>query len=47
MSWYALFVVTGKEEYVSEWLKIHFSDGEILTLIPKRRLIERRQGKQH
>jgi transcription termination/antitermination protein NusG len=46
MDWYSLFVITGKEEYVSEWLKICFSDLEVATLIPKRRLIERKQGKK-
>lgn len=47
MDWYSLFVVTGKEEYVSEWLKIYFPEMELTTLIPKRKLIERRQGKKY
>lgn len=46
MDWYSLFVTTEKEEYVSKWLKFYFSDQEMLVLIPKRKLIERRQGKR-
>lgn len=46
MDWYSLFVVTGKEEYVSEWLEIYFPEVEVKTLVPKRKLIERRQGKK-
>jgi transcriptional antiterminator NusG len=45
MNWYALFVATGKEEYVAKWLHILFSELSVITLIPKRMLIERRHGK--
>lgn len=45
MNWYALFVTTGKEEYVVDWLKTYFPKSEVTTLIPKRKLYERRQGK--
>lgn len=45
MNWYALFVTTGKEEDVVDWLKIYLPESEVTTLIPKRKLLERRQGK--
>lgn len=44
MGWYSLFVVTGKEESVAEWLQFFFPNQEVTCLIPKRRLIERKQG---
>jgi len=46
VAWYALFVVSGKEEYVLEWLKVYLADCELKALIPKRILIEHRQGKK-
>lgn len=47
MDWYSLFVITGKEEYVEDWLRIHFKDSlpSMISLIPKRRLTERKAGK--
>ena len=45
MEWYAIFVTTGKEEYVADWLQIMSPESIGTTLIPKRKLIERRQGK--
>jgi transcriptional antiterminator NusG len=45
MSWYSLFVLTGKEEYVEEWLRLYFDELIMTILIPKRKLTERKQGK--
>lgn len=45
MNWYAIFVETGREEEVQRFIEILFPQGEIKTLVPKRKLIERRQGK--
>jgi transcriptional antiterminator NusG len=44
MNWYALYVVTGKEEYTARWLKMFLPDLEVTTLIPMRKLMERSQG---
>lgn len=45
MNWYALFVYTGKEEYVEEWLRFYFDESIMTLIIPKRKLTERKQGK--
>ena len=45
MEWYALFVKTGEEERVHFYLDKLLPDANRKILIPKRRLIERRQGK--
>jgi transcriptional antiterminator NusG len=45
MDWYSLFVITGEEENVAKWLQFLFSREQLTTLIPKRKLVERRQGK--
>jgi transcriptional antiterminator NusG len=45
MNWYSLFVHTGKEEYVEQWLRLYFDESMMTILIPKRRLTERKQGK--
>ncbi|NLI60820.1 MAG: antiterminator LoaP [Clostridiales bacterium] len=47
MKWYAIFVETGREEEVQKFIELLFSEGEIRTLVPKRKLIERRQGKTY
>lgn len=47
MNWYAIFVETGREEEVQRYIELLFPDGEIKTLVPKRKLIERRQGKTY
>lgn len=47
MNWYSLFVYTGKEEYVEEWLRLYFDESIMRLLIPKRRLTERKEGKVH
>ena len=45
MKWYAIFVETGREEEVQKFIELLFPDEEIRTLVPKRKLIERKQGK--
>lgn len=45
MDWYALFVKTGKEEIVQKWLDYHFNKMSLHSLVPKRKLIERKAGK--
>lgn len=47
MSWYALFVETGREMLIQKWIKYFFEPSVCHSLIPKRRLIERRQGKNY
>jgi hypothetical protein len=44
LDWYALFVLTGEEENVDKWLHYFFGN-ELRTVIPKRKLTERKQGK--
>jgi transcriptional antiterminator NusG len=45
MEWYALFVETGKEEYVRERLKFYFSEAILRPIVPRRNLTERKEGK--
>lgn len=45
MDWYALFVQTGKEEYVQKWLSFNFNKSVLRSVIPKRKIPERRKGK--
>ncbi|HZJ83675.1 MAG TPA: antiterminator LoaP [Clostridia bacterium] len=47
MKWYAIFVETGREEEVQRYIEILLPEGIINTLVPKRKLIERRKGKNH
>ena len=47
MKWYAIFVETGREEEVQKFIELLFPDEEIRTLVPKRKLIERKQGKTY
>ncbi|HZJ57177.1 MAG TPA: antiterminator LoaP [Clostridia bacterium] len=47
MNWYAIFVETGREAEVQKFIELLFPDEEIRTLVPKRKLIERRQGKTY
>jgi transcriptional antiterminator NusG len=42
--WYALFVMTGKEEKVRERLKYRLQDKKIKIVIPKRKIRERKNG---
>lgn len=45
MEWYAIFVETGREDEVQRFIELLFPDEEIRTLVPKRKLIERKRGK--
>ena len=47
MEWYAIFVETGREEEVQKFIELLFPDEEIRTLVPKRKLIERKLGKTY
>lgn len=43
--WYALFVLTGKEEKVRDRLIYRLKDSHLKFIIPKRKLMERKSGK--
>ncbi|PEW10115.1 antiterminator LoaP [Bacillus cereus] len=45
MNWYALFVETGKEEEVQKNLKLNFDKTLLESVIPKKRILEKRAGK--
>jgi transcriptional antiterminator NusG len=45
LQWYALFVKTGEEERMRQYLDMLLPDENRKILIPKRKLLERRQGK--
>jgi transcriptional antiterminator NusG len=47
MKWYAIFVETGREDEVKKFIELLFPHEEIQTLVPKRRLIERKRGKTY
>ncbi|WP_186785895.1 antiterminator LoaP [Paenibacillus agilis] len=44
MHWYALFVETGQEETVQRSLKQQFDDSILLSLVPKRKIPEKKMG---
>lgn len=44
MKWHAIFVETGKEDRVKEWLQIELKESNIRILVPKRKLRERKEG---
>ncbi|WP_229536139.1 antiterminator LoaP [Pelosinus baikalensis] len=44
MDWYVLFVNTGKEDLVQEWLRIHFNESVLVSVIPRRKIMERNGG---
>ena len=44
MDWYALFVKTGKEDCVKEWIRLFLHKRDVTTVIPQRRLAERKGG---
>lgn len=44
MEWYVAFVETGKEEYVRRHLTYHFNSETLRTLIPKRKLREKKNN---
>lgn len=45
-NWYAIFVYTGQEDNVKERLQFKIAD-KLRLVVPKRRLIERKEGKRH
>ena len=47
MDWYAIFVETGKEEYFQKWLRFYFPESTLHSIVPKRILRERKQGKSY
>lgn len=44
MKWYAMFVKTGKEDYIRDSLLDEFSDDNIRIIVPKRILTEKKDG---
>jgi len=44
MDWYALFVTTGKEEYIQKCVEDLFDGMVLKALVPRRRLTERKGG---
>ncbi|MFZ5986036.1 MAG: antiterminator LoaP [Bacillota bacterium] len=44
MNWYALFVETGAEETVEQYIYYHFDKSKCCLVIPKRRLMEVKNG---
>lgn len=47
MDWYALFVKTGDENLVEQYLNYHFDRSECYAIVPKSRLTERTKGKYY
>jgi transcriptional antiterminator NusG len=47
MEWYVTFVETGKEEVVQKWLDHYFDQKTQRNMVPKRRLIEKKDGKSY
>ncbi|MGI6086169.1 MAG: antiterminator LoaP [Acetivibrionales bacterium] len=45
--WHAVFVMTGNEETVREKIAYTFKDADILPVVPKRRINERKNGVWH
>jgi len=45
-NWYTIFVLTGEEDKVKQRLRYRFGD-EIRFIVPKRKLLERKEGKVH
>lgn len=44
MNWYALFIETGKEEIVKKFLRLHFDESILYSVVPKRKIPEKRAG---
>jgi transcription termination/antitermination protein NusG len=44
MKWYSIFVDTGKEDEVKHWLEYSFEKYDLESLVPKRKLIEKKNG---
>lgn len=47
MEWYAVFVERSKEEEVQKWLDFYFDRDTLRSLVPKRRLKEKKAGKSY
>lgn len=47
MNWYAIFVETGEEDVVQKYINKLLEENQVRTLVPKRKLIERKQGKTY
>ncbi|AKF95944.1 antiterminator LoaP [Brevibacillus laterosporus] len=47
MGWYVLFVQAGQEDLVRTMIYKFFVRGSIHAIVPKRKIIERRQGKNY
>ena len=47
MNWYALFVETGRETLIQSWIQYFFEESVCYSVVPKRRLTEKRQGEKH
>lgn len=45
MGWYALFVITGKEEQVKSEINKSFDKSIVYAIVPKRKVPEKRNGK--
>ena len=45
MNWYALFVETGREVLIQKWIDFFFNIEQCHSIVPKRKLTEKRQGK--
>lgn len=45
MNWYAVFVESNKEMLVKQWIKYLFKECNCYSIVPKRKLIERKKGK--
>jgi len=44
MDWYALFVNTGREDSVQEWLRIYFNESVLVSVNAQRKITERSGG---
>lgn len=44
LKWYAIFVDSGKEEVVQKYLKLHFNEQSLKSLVPKRLVPEKKSG---
>jgi len=47
MSWYAIFLKTGNEDAVEQYIKYYFDNSECHPVVPKSRLIEKTKGKYY
>lgn len=47
MDWYALFVETGKEKVVQDYLRMSFEESVLFSIVPQRKVPEKRQGTVH